>query len=87
MREQMVRRGDEFHIDLCWPRIEGNIKAFIIQLMDVRAADSIRVSYDFERDGWRIDQASIFEWDSSDEVCDPGWREVAFIKAWGLDHS
>ena len=53
MRSQMVRRGKEFHIDLCWPRNEENIDSFVVNLMDVRASDGIRISYDFDRDGWK----------------------------------
>jgi len=47
----------------------------------VRCTDSIRVSYDFERDGWRIEQAQFFEFAADDAVCDPGWTEVAFCRA------
>lgn len=69
-------------IQLWYPRNEGNAKAIEIELSDVRAADSLQVSYDFERDGWVIKQASVFEWDVDDEICDPDWQEVAFIKSW-----
>ena len=56
-----------------------------VNLSDVRSADSIRISYDFDRDGWKIEQASIFEWDGDDEVCDPDWQEVAFVQAWARE--
>lgn len=49
----------------------------------VRAADSVRLSYDFARDGWRVEQASRSERDEGDATRDPGWREVAFVLAWG----
>ena len=49
----------------------------------MRAAHGIRATYDFERDGWKIEQASTFSWEGNDEVCDPDWQEVAFIQAWG----
>jgi len=78
--------GDELHIDLWYPALSGNrVRAFVIGLMDVRAADNIRVSYDFERDGWKIEQASTFAWDMGDEVCDPDWQEVAFVQAWARE--
>lgn len=73
--------GSELHIDLWYPR-NSSIKSFVIGLVDVRSADSIRVSYDFERDGWKIEQASRFEWEEDDEVCDLDWQEVAFIESW-----
>lgn len=71
--------GDSLRLDLFYPRSEGNIKHFIIGLVDVRAANSIRVSYDFERDGWKIERPTKFEWDVNDSVCDPEWKEVAFV--------
>lgn len=77
--------GDELSIDLWYPRVEDNpIKKFVIGLMDVRAADDIRISYDFDRDGWKIEQASTFEWSVDDKICDPDWQEVAFIRAWEI---
>ena len=72
-------------MQLWYPRNEGSAKAIEIELSDVRAADSVQVSYDFDRDGWVIKQAAIFEWDADDEVCDCDWQEVAFIKAWARD--
>jgi hypothetical protein len=77
------RSGDELHIDLWYPRNQDAlIKSLVVGLMDVRAADSIRISYDFDRDGWKIEQASTFSWDADDAVRDPDWQEVAFVKAW-----
>jgi len=72
-------------IELCYPRIEGNAKELEIELMDTRAADNIRISYDFDRDGWTIKQASIFEWEVDDTPHNSDWQEVAFIKAWGRE--
>jgi len=53
-----------------------------IALEHTRAADSIRIKYDSQRDGWVIEQASKFEWDEDEDECDSDWQEVAFIKAW-----
>lgn len=84
--EHAQRRGDEVHIDLWYPKADpANATALVIGLVDVRAADEIRVSYDFDRDGWKIEQASNFSWEADDEVCDRGWMEVAFVKAWGME--
>ena len=58
-------------VQLWYPRNEGSADTIEIELSDVRAADSLQVSYDFDRDGWVIKQASIFEWSAEDEVCDP----------------
>ena len=83
---QAQQIGDEMHIDVWYPRNETSpVKSLVIGLMDVRAADDIRVCYDFKRDGWKIEQASTFEWAGDDEVCDPDWQEVAFVQAWGRE--
>jgi len=61
-----------------------NFMSYIqIALNDVRAADNIRITYDFDRDGWKIEQASIFERESNETNYEPDWQEVAFIQAWG----
>lgn len=69
-------------VQLWYPRNDGCAKHIEVELSDVRAADSLRVSYDFERDGWVIEQAAVFEFDGEDTQCDPEWAEVAFVKAW-----
>jgi hypothetical protein len=74
-------------VELWYPRIEGNADIIQIGLSDVRAADDIRIRYDFVRDGYVILQASIFEWHADDDVCDMDWQEVAFIRAWGREHN
>ena len=79
--------GPEVRIELFYPRSDGAVNAIEVGLCDVRAADSLRIEYDFNRDGWSIKQASIFEWDVDDKVCDPGWQEVAFVRAWALSGS
>lgn len=70
------------YIDIWYPQSEDNPKYVRLDLMDVRAADDIRVSYDFERDGWKIEQASKFSWPPDEEVFDPDWQEVAFVQSW-----
>lgn len=76
--------NDTAHISLWYPNIRP-VKHIEVGLMDVRAADNIRISYDFDRDGWKIEQASIFSWESDDKIQDACWQEVAFIKAWARD--
>ena len=87
LKKEITQHGDSVHVDLWYPRTENPIKAIQVGLMDVRAADDIRVEYDFNRDGWVIKQAQIFQWEADDEVCDPKWTEVAFIQAWASEHS
>ncbi len=77
-------------VDLWYPRVErergvDEPTEVEVGLTDVRAADSIRISYDFERDGYVIRQASTFDWDHDDEACDADWQEVAFVKSWARE--
>lgn len=77
---------DELHIELTYPDLPGNkIQYLVFDQESVRASDGIRISYDYDRDGYKIEQASVFEWSADDEICDPQWKEVAFIRAWGLE--
>lgn len=56
-----------------------------INMLQVRASDSIRIHYDAKRDGWAIEQAAYFAWDVKDPDCDPDWQEVAFVQAWARE--
>lgn len=69
------RRGDVVHVTLNYPR--GNPKAVEIDMLEVRCADSIRLTCDFERDGWVVFQST-----NIDDMTDAAWREVGFFKAW-----
>lgn len=60
-------------------------QAVEVDLEHVRATDSVRVTYDFPRNGWSVLQASRFAWDGDDPDCDPDWREVAFVPSWGRE--
>lgn len=82
---QCTRHGDVVTVSLWYPRCDDNAKIIEIDLVDVRAADSIRIQYDFDRDGYAISQARRTEMPvSTGEEQDQGWTEVAFIKAWAL---
>mgnify|MGYP003421207567 CR=1 FL=1 len=72
--------------ELWYPRTRP-MKFVEVGLCDIRAADNIRVSYDFERDGWKIEQASNFSRSAEDQERDEDWAEVAFIKAWARETS
>jgi len=85
--ETIQRHEDVLEVNLWYPRtpLDGtpSVTTVEVGLIDVRAADSVRVSYDFERDGWVIEQASIFEWAADDANGDSDWQEVAFVPVWG----
>ena len=84
MKPGFYVRGDTARIELMYPRT-SEVKAVTVGLCDVRAADDIRIEYDFERDGWVIKQASRFSWNEDEPDCDPDWQEVAFVKAWARE--
>lgn len=70
-------------VDLWYPR--NNDKGHVIQvgMVDVRVADDIRISYDFDRDGYVISQSEGgYEWDGEGEEPVLTWVEVAFVQAW-----
>ena len=64
--------------------IDEHVTHCEINLSDVRASDGVRISYDFDRDGWKIEQPMLHSWPSDDPVCDPQWTEVAFVQSWQL---
>lgn len=73
--------NSRLHVDLSYPRLEDSeLKEIQIGLCCVRAADDIRISYDFNRDGWVIKQET-----GQDEEGNTEWKEVAFCRAWQLD--
>jgi len=76
-----MRIKDFERIELSYPR-QRDIKFIHVGLSDVRATDDIRISYDFDRDGWLIEQATVHEWIGEDNECDPKWKESAFIPEW-----
>jgi len=85
-------RKDTLIVDMWYPRLTSGQPrtpdhpvAVEVGLCDVRAADSIRIEYDFARDGYSIKQASKFQWPCDDTVCDPDWQEVAFVQAWARE--
>lgn len=84
---QDVEIKDDTAFAYLWYPRSNEVKFFQFGLMDVRASDDIRISYDFDRDGWKIEQASRFSWSCEDPICDPDWQEVSFIPAWGREET
>ena len=74
--------ADTIHLDIWHPREPGCPNRVELGLVDEEhAADSIMVRFDFERDGWSIQQASQFP-GPVDGTHGREWAEVAFVKAW-----
>lgn len=84
-RDQFHVRGRRICVELFYPRLDNRANEIEIGLSDVRSSDGLLISFDFDRNGWSIKQASTFSWDCDDTVCDPDWQEVAFIEAWGRE--
>lgn len=79
--------GDTLDVALVYPELhppDAPRQYVEIGLEHVRAADSIRVWYDGERDGWVVEQAAVFEFEG-DPPYDPEWAEVAFVPAWARE--
>ena len=84
--------GNELHVELTYPprseeesEKEGQIRHVLVDQESVRASDGIRMHYDYERDGWSIEQASRFQWETEEQANAPNaedWQEVAFVQSW-----
>ena len=70
---------DEIAVDLWYPKVENRYKSIRISLMDVRAANDIVVSYDFERDGWVV-MSDLTDPRSSDEYTDEEWDALPEVE-------
>jgi hypothetical protein len=67
-------------VDIQYPR-SGPVTTVEIGIECLRAADSIRVFFDFDRNGYVIQQGS--GWHGPYDGIN--WQEVAFIGAWALE--
>lgn len=92
MKEGISLYNDTVEFNFWYPRSEGEPTYLTVGLYDVRAADDLRISYDFDRDGWKIEQAwteiVVMPADAVGPTYEDNvdrWEEVAFIKAWKLN--
>ena len=95
---RIVKSDDTVSVDLVYPpRTEADNAArrcryVEIGLECVRASDGFRVHYDFERDGWCVEQQSKFSWTAEEDHAsggnpDRGWKETGFIQSWAADET
>ena len=79
----------ERRVELWYPRSDGpqSVDTIRVSLMDVRAANDLVIRYDFDRDGYSIQQPTIHEWAIGDDPSNEGLVEVAFVPAWGAEPS
>ena len=85
------RVGGALHVDLTYPpwtdaENKGQCRYVVVNQEAVRASDGVRLWYDYDRDGFVIEQnAPTMEPmgdDSSIQV--DHWREVFFARSWAL---
>jgi len=74
--------GRTLHADLRYPRSRDRPNEIEVELVDVRAADALKISFDFERNGWRIGMDLTCDDDSGIIHTVAENQEVAFIPAW-----
>jgi hypothetical protein len=53
-----------------------------VNLDDVRAANTLVIHYDLDRDGWVIESPTKMAWAPDDTEQDEGLEEVAFVPAY-----
>lgn len=80
IKDDVRHAGDAVSVEIFYPR-QRSIKAVQVGLCDVRAADDVRIEYDFERDGWKVSQRHYAQADGY-MTCDGAWHEMAFLPAW-----
>lgn len=89
----VARKDDELHVELTYPpytdadNANGQCRHVYVNQESVRASDGIRVHYDFERDGFVIEQPEPYEVEREDGVFEgrEKWIEVAFCQSWKFD--
>lgn len=85
--------GEEVHVDLLYPKHPGTPKFVVVNQSSVRASDGVRLSYDYDEDGFRVEQptaSAVFlpQAGDSGEVHEPDtWTQVFFAQSWALELS
>jgi len=82
---RVERNGNEVHVDLVYPSYTPDeaperCHYVVVNQESVRASDGVRLSYDYGRDGWVIEQPHVNE-----ETGDERWVETAFVQSWAQD--
>jgi hypothetical protein len=84
IKEGKRMKPEDIQVDLEYPRSDDRPEGVRIDLSDVRASDGIRVSYDFVRDGWSIQQPKTTRpWiEDNTYGLHEDWIETAFVQSW-----
>lgn len=79
----VTRHGDEVWVVLKYPHravapIHGRAEHIVVDQDSTRSSDGLRITYDYDRDGYVIEQSTgAYDKDSS-----LVWVESVFLKAW-----
>ena len=82
----IYKNDDVLIVNLTYPPYKdsdnkyGKCQHVEINQESVRASDGIRVHYDYDRDGFVIEQPIPAE-----DIINKKWVEVAFVASWGQD--
>lgn len=82
----VTKSGAELRVELTYPpytdgeNTRGQCRYVYVNQESVRASDGIRMFYDFERDGWVIQQPKY-----DDESGEEDWAEAAFVRSWARE--
>lgn len=97
MMDEIIRKSDyktnnydighfdeTLDINLTYPNLKQGVRFIQVNQESVRASDGIRLFYDYDRDGWVIEQPTKLVWAADETEFDNGWKEVAFIQTRAL---
>ena len=88
----VAKSGDELHVDLTYPpwtdadNKNGQCRYVCVDQEAVRASDGVRLHYDYQRDGFVVEQPK--PWVELIDGCYHGrekWIEVGFFPSWRFD--
>ena len=99
MNFHIAKRDDTVHVELTYPpwtdadNSHDQCRHVFVNQESVRASDGIRVHYDYDRDGFVIEQPEPYEVKGKPtshgtpvyEIREK-WIEVAFCRSWAFDN-
>lgn len=92
MNFHVAKAGDTLRVELTYPpwtdadNKNGQCRYVYVDQEAVRASDGVRLHYDYQRDGFVVEQPRPFM-RIVDGVyrCDETWIEVGFFQSWKFD--
>lgn len=78
---RFTRHPTSPEFEFVYPR-HHRIERLFVGLEDVRAANTLEIYFDFDRNGWVVEAATKFAWSEGEDYSDRRLEEVAFIPAY-----